>query len=56
LAGGGSQAPQRATSPATPRDAELSRCQTLGEGAGDDVRCRSAWRVARSRFFGGAAS
>jgi conjugative transfer region protein TrbK len=56
LAGGASQVSPISGRLAAPGDAELARCQTLGETAGVDARCRAAWSRARARFFGEAAS
>jgi conjugative transfer region protein TrbK len=56
LAGRGSPPVAPAQSRVTPRDAELARCQRLGEAAGQDARCQAAWARARARFFGEAGA
>jgi len=38
------------------RDPELARCRRAGEAGGRDLACQAAWRRARERFLGGAAS
>lgn len=43
-----------AVRPVDPLQAELYRCNGLGQAALDDTGCRSAWAENRRRFFGQA--
>jgi len=54
MADGGSPRPATTARPALSADAlaaELARCQTLGDAAGNDTRCLAAWAENRRRFF-----